>query len=602
LAESLLPLLAGIIVVGIAAQWLAGCVGLPSIFVLLIVGMLVGPVGGWLHPDELFGDLLAPIVSISVALILYEGGLTLKMSEIAQVGSVVRNLVLLGAAATWLISAIAAHYILDFSAFTSALIAAVLVVTGPTVIAPLLRHLRPTGPVGPILKWEGILIDPIGALLAVLIFEAMAIAQIGPPGAATAHVIYAVAKTVVFGGGFGLVAAAILTLALYHHWIADHLENAVSLMLLVCAFALSDHMQHESGLLAATVMGFALANQRWVPIEHILEFKENLRVLLISALFIVLAARVDAASLATIAPTGLAFVAVLVFVARPLCVMVSTVRSDLTLRERLFLCWMAPRGIVAAAVASVFAIRLEEVGHPDATTLVPITFLTIIVTVAIYGLTSPLVARKLRVAESNPQGLLIVGASPWARQLATVLQREGFHLLLVDSNRRNTRDARMTGLPTYTGSVLTEQALDRIDLGGLGKVIAATPNDWVNVLTAHRFERVFGRAACYQLPPNQSGKESDRHTYLHGRWLFSDQMTHHALEKRLIEGYVIKATRLTETFDYAAFLDRHGETPTPLFVIDARKRLTPITANTPCDAQPEDTIIALVKEPPAHSA
>ena len=598
MTESLLPLLAGIIVIGIAAQWLAGRVGLPSIFVLLIAGMLVGPVGGWLHPDEIFGDLLAPIVSISVALILYEGGLTLKMSEIAQVGSVVRNLVLLGAAATWLVTAIAAHYLLSFSVFTSALLAAVLVVTGPTVIAPLLRHLRPTGPVGPILKWEGIVIDPIGALLAVLIFEAMTIAE---PGAATAHVIYAVAKTVVFGGGLGLVAAAILTFALYRHWIADHLENAVSLMLLVCAFALSNHLQHESGLLAATVMGFALANQRWVDIGHILEFKENLRVLLISALFIVLAARVDAASLAEIAPTGLAFVAVLVFVARPLCVMVSTARSDLTFRERLFLCWMAPRGIVAAAVASVFAMRLEEVGHPDATTLVPITFLTIIITVAIYGLTSPLVARKLGVAESNPQGLLIIGASQWARQLATVLQREGFRLLLVDSNRWHTRDARMAGLPTYTGSVLAEQALDRMDLGGLGKVIAATPNDWVNVLAAHRFERVFGRAACYQLPPNQSGKESDRHTYLHGRWLFSDEMTHHAIEKRLAEGYVIKATSLSEEFDYAAFREQYGETTTPLFVIDARKRLTPVTANTPCDAQPNDTIIALVKEAPVHS-
>ena len=261
---------------------------------------------------------------------------------------------------------------------------------------------------------------------------------------------------------------------------------------------------------------------------------------------------------------------------------------------------MAPRGIVAAAVASVFAMRLEEVGHPDATALLPITFLTIIATVAIYGLTSPFVARKLGVAESDPQGLLIIGASLWARKLATVLQREGFRLLLVDSNRRHTRNARMAGLPTYTGSVLAQQALDRMDLGGLGKVIAATPNDWVNVLAAHRFERVFGRAACYQLPPSQSGKESDRHTHLHGRWLFSDQMTHDAIEIRLADGYVIKATHISEEFDYADFREQYGETTTPLFVIDARKRLAPVTATTPCDAQPGDTIIALVKEPKVH--
>ena len=370
--EHILFYLAGIIVLGVAAQWLAWRIGLPSILLLLVIGIIAGPVTGWLTPDALFGELLSPVVSLAVALILYEGGLTLKIAELRKVGGVVRNLVTVGALITWVVSGLAAYFILDLGAPLFVLLGAMLVVTGPTVIAPLLRHIRPTGAVGPALKWEGIVIDPIGALLAVLVFEVI---QIGATGEATVHVAVAVLKTIVFGGGLGLAAAAILILVLSRHWIADHLESAASLMLVVATFAAADWLQAESGLLAVTVMGFALANQKRVDIENIVEFKENLRVLLISSLFIVLAARVNLADLGAVAPRGLLFVAVLVLIARPLAAFVSTLGSTLSRGERLLLCWMAPRGIVAAAMASVFAMRLEAAGHDGAATLLPITFI-----------------------------------------------------------------------------------------------------------------------------------------------------------------------------------------------------------------------------------
>ena len=593
MSEQLIIQLAGIIALGVTAQWLAWRVGLPSILLLLICGLVAGPITGWLSPDAIFGDVLTPAVSMAVALILYEGGLTLKLSEVARVGAVVRNLVTVGAFVTWSVGTLAAHLIFGLAGPLAALLGAVLVVTGPTVIAPLLRHVRPSGDVGPILKWEGIVIDPIGALLAVLIFEAI---LIGDPGDAGSHAVWAVVTTVFIGGGLGLLAAGLLTLVLYRHWIADHLENALSLMLVLITFVVSNHFQHESGLLAVTVMGFALANQKWVRVDDIVEFKENLQVLLLSSLFIVLAARVEMSELLRVAPRGLLFVAVLMLVARPLGVLASTLRSPLAFREKLFLAWMAPRGIVAAAVASVFALRLVDRGHPDASVLVPITFVVIITTVAIYGLTSAMLARWLGVAEANPQGLLIVGAEVWTRQLAGVLDGLGIRAVLVDSNREHVSAARMGGVSTFSGSILADHTMDRLELGGIGRLLAVTPNDWVNTLAVHRFERIFGKAQCYQLAPQADGKRKERHRYLHGRWLFCDEIGYGDLDRLICAGYVVKATRLSDTFDWSAFLERYGDTAVPLFVYDAKGTLHPVTAGHAAAPVAGDTAIALVAD------
>ncbi len=591
--ENLLPFLAGIVVLGITAQWLAWRVGLPSILLLLVFGIIAGPVAGWLKPDAVFGNLLAPIVSLSVALILYEGGLTLKLSELRQVGSVIRNLVSIGALLTWAIAAVTAHILLGLDIALSVLLGALLVLTGPTVIAPLLRQIRPIGPVGPVLKWEGIVIDPIGALLAVLVFEVIFSGEVK---GATSHIVSAVFKTIFIGGGLGLAGAGVYTLASHRHWIADHLENGVSLMLVIAVYSVANYFQHESGLLSVIVMGLALANQRWVDIEHLVEFKENLRVLLISSLFIVLAARMDVAGLAQLAPRGLLFVLVLVLIGRPVSVFFSTLGSKLAARERAFLAWMAPRGIVAAAVSSVFAIRLEALGYEGANELASVTIFTIIATVAIYGLTASIVARKLGVAESNPQGLLFVGADAWSREIASLLQREGFRVLMVDSNRNHPYAARMAQLPTYTGSILAEHTLDEIDLGGLGRLLAVTPNDWVNILAVQRFERIFGRANCYQLPSQQDASKKKRHRYLHGRWLFSEEATYSTLQRRIAQGFTAKATRLSETFDYNAFLARYGESCVPLFLIDEQRRLFIITPDRDEQRRPGQTVISLVKE------
>lgn len=594
--SSLLVPLAALVVLGIGAQWLAWRLRVPSILLLLISGFIAGPaVFGLVDPDKLLGDLLMPLVSISVALILYEGGLTLHFAELPSVASVVRNLCSLGAVVTWAVAAAAAWFFFGLDIRLAILLGAVLVVTGPTVIGPMLRHIRPAGATGPILKWEGIVIDPIGALLAVLVFEAILTG--GSGRAATANVAASLLKTIFVGGGLGLIGAAILAILLRRYLVPDYLQNAVSLMLVVAAFAASNRVQPESGLLAVTVMGMALANQKLADVKHIVEFKENLRVLLISALFIILAARLELEDLQQVWLPGIGFVAVLVLAARPLSIYVSTLGSKLNGGERVFLACMAPRGIVAAAVSSVFALRLENNGLSDARLLVPITFIAVIGTVLIYGLTGPWVARRVGLSEPDPQGLLIVGASRWARELAALVQGKGFRVRLVDSNRDNINAARMAGLPVYSGSILAERAVSEIDLGGIGRLIAATANDWVNTLAAQRYRGILGSANCYQLPPRgETDEKKSAHRHLHGRWLFARNASFGELEKRVLRGATVKATPLSESFDFAAFRELYGADALPMFVLTAEGKLNVIPAESKLEPQAGQTLISLVYE------
>lgn len=594
--------LALVVVLGVAAQWLAWRIGAPSILLLLVFGFLAGPVAGLftpahrLDPDELFGDLLFPIISISVGLILYEGGLTLRFRELTGVGSVVRNLVTVGALVTWAGGSFAAMLVFGLDPGLAFLLGAMLVVTGPTVVGPLLRHIRPSGAVGPILKWEGIVIDPIGALLAVLVYEFV---LTGSESGAAGHVIAAILRTVFLGGGLGALAGLALAAMLARYWIPDGLQNAVSVMLAVAVFTASNLIQHESGLLAVTVMGIVLANQKWADIEHIIEFKENLRVLLISVLFILLAARLELGGIMRIGLSGLLFVAILVVIVRPATVVLSSLGTNMRRADRLFLCWMAPRGIVAAAVSSLFAIQLGALGYDKADLLASVTFLTIIATVTVYGLTGIFVARKLKVAEANPQGLLLVGAHDWARQLAELLAAHGITVRLIDTNRDNVRKAKLAGLETYHGSALAEHTLDEIELGGIGRMLAMTPNDWVNALTVQRFVPILGRASCYQLPPAAgSEKTRESHKRLYGRWLFDKELSYWVFGSRVRAGYTLKATPLTDEFDYDAFRETYSDQPMPLFVLDASKRLNVIAAADPPAPKPDQTLIALVREKP----
>ncbi|MBI4539327.1 MAG: sodium:proton antiporter [Gemmatimonadetes bacterium] len=583
--------LAVILALGIGAQWLAWRFHLPSILLLLVLGFVAGPVTGFLDPDALFGELLLPLVSLSVAIILFEGGLSLRVSELREIGRIVRNLISVGVLVTWTATAAAAYVVLRLPLDLALLLGAILVVTGPTVIIPLLRHVRPTRRVGAVARWEGIVNDPIGAILAVLVFEAI---LAGGFGEATAHTVLGVLTALLIGGGIGLAGAAVLVLLLRRYWVPDFLQNPVALAVIVAAFALAERFQAESGLLAATLMGIALANQRLARVEHIAEFKENLRVLLLAGLFIVLAARLPLEYLPRLGWHSLLFVAILMLVVRPLAVAASARGSALTWRERLFLVWMAPRGIVAASVASIFALVLAEAGRADAEELVPITFLVITCTVAIYGLTAAPLARWLGVAEPEVQGALLIGAHAFARAVARILQERGFRVVLADTNRTNARAARLAGLTAFHGNVLSEPVEDRIDLSGIGRVLALTSNDEVNSLVAVHVSDVFDASEIYQLRPASTGEgEAAAAAMLRARPLFREDATYQAILSRIDGGATVKVTRLTNAFDYAAFQRMYGEEAIPMFLIREKGRLLVFTADQRPTPAAGDVLISL---------
>ncbi len=537
------PTLAVVVGVGMLAQWVAWRSQIPSIILLLVSGLVLGPVFGVVDPDAFLGDNLFPIVSISVALILFEGGLDLPPRELNTAGTVVQRLISVGALVTFIVAMWAASTLFDVSRGAAAVMAAVLVVTGPTVVGPLLRFVRPSGRTGPMLRAEGILIDPIGATASLLAFE---IALTNEPGEAFTTVLGVVGLTLLAGLGIGLLLGWILDHALRRFLIPDHLGNPVALAMVVVGFVTANEVQEEAGLLTVTVMGIWLARRDSAAVRQLLEFNESLRTLLISALFILLAARIETDQLQDVIVPSLAFLAILVFVARPLSVIVSTVRTSLSWRERIFLMAMAPRGIVAAAVSAIFAIRLEEEGVRGAELIVPVVFLIIIGTIVVYGFLASPIARWLGLAEAHATGVLIVGAHSTGRGLAKALDELEIRTMLVDTDPYNVTRSVALGLPARRLSVLTEEASHELDLRGIGRILSLTPNDEVNALTSSRFARVFGRRETFQLAPSDREQRGGLPEELLGRIIGIKGLDYGTVDERTRQGWRVKAAPADE--------------------------------------------------------
>lgn len=594
--ESPVLAVAGIGLLGILCQWLAWWLKLPAILFLLIAGVVAGPVLGWLRPDALFGELLFPLVSLAVAVILFEGSLTLRFAEIRGLERVVRRMVTVGALITWLLTAVAVHYALGFRWELAFLVGAVTVVTGPTVVIPMLRTVRPSAPVANVLRWEGIVIDPIGAVLAVLVYEFIILAE---ASGAVVHTLATLALTLAVGGVVGAAAGHALGEALRRHWLPEYLYNVATLTLVFGAFAAANHLQAESGLIAVTAMGMWLGNMRGVPVEEILNFKESLSVLLISGLFIVLAARVEPAQVLALGWGAVAVLAAMQLLIRPLKVGLSTIGSKLDWRERLLIAWIAPRGIVAAAISALFALRLEDAGYADAPLIVPLTFFVIIGTVLLQSATARPLARLLGVAEPEPRGLLLIGANPLARALAKALQAQGFRVVLADTFWDNIKAARMAGLATYYGNPVSEDADRRLDLVGLGRMLGLSPVSDVNALAGLKFRGEFGADKIYALQtsldkdaPERLKIAAERRGYI----LFGADITYAKLSSLLAQGAEIRATPLTENFDFAAYREAHGAEAIPLFAVDPRGRLHIFVAEGRLRPEPGWTVIGLVRE------
>lgn len=553
--------------ISFASQWLAWRVKLPAILFLLASGLIIGPVMGVFDPNKLFGDLLFPLISLSVAIILFEGSLTLDLKEIRTQRKVVQRLITVGAAVTWVVIAATVHFLFDLSWELSILFGAVTVVTGPTVIVPMLRTVRPNADIGNILRWEGILIDPLGALLVVVVYEFI-VAQGQSEGVMSGFLAFI--EIIASGTFFGLAAGWLLGFILKRHWVPEYLENMATLTLVFISFSVANMLAHESGLLAVTLMGMWLANQKDIRIGEILNFKEHLTVLLISGLFIILAARLTLDELIALGWLPLVLLGVMQFIARPLSVWLSAIGSTLTWQEKTLLSWISPRGIVAAAVSALFAIKLEQSGATDAQILVPLTFSVILGTVVLQSATSRPLARWLGVAEPPPNGFLIVGANSVSRAIGKELTKNGVQVLLTDSNWDNIRAARMDGLKTFYGNPVSEYAEQRLDLTGIGKLLGMSPERSINTVAGMRYGNEFGQHNVFAMRTSIDARLTDKHIEgeeHRGQYLFADHLTYSKFSSLLSQGAELHSTGLTSEFTYDDFSNQNGKEAIPLFAV-----------------------------------
>ena len=583
-------MLAGMLGIGFLAQWLAWRVKLPAILFLLLAGIVLGPLLGVLQPDKLLGDLLFPIVSLSVALILFEGSLSLRFHELPDIGHVVRGLVTYGAIVALLMLAAAAHYVAGLSWEISLLFGALTCVTGPTVIAPMLRTVRPNSRIANVLRWEGIVIDPLGALFAVLAYEAIVSHRQG-------HTIGVFLGTVICGAAVGALAAWGLGTLLRRQLIPEYLQNYGALAAVLLAFSISNAIAHESGLLAVTIMGIALGNMRHVHIDDILDFKEHLTTLLVSTLFILLAARLQWPSLGMLWAGFVVFL-IAQLVVRPVTVFIASLGSSLTWRERALIAWVAPRGIVAASVSALFALRLSKLDNMSgADALVPLVFILIIGTVVLQSATSRTLGLWLKVVEPEPRGVLVFGSDHVARVLAKALADAGFRVVIADDQWNNVRIARMEGLTTFYGNPASHYAERNLDLSGIGHLLAMSTHSERNSLVCVHYRQEFGHSKVFLLR-NLSNEESiGRAATAEGTVataLISDEMTHGKLDELLRLGWRTKSTKITVTFSWPHFVAQYGWQTMALFGVDEKGDLRIASASRPVEPKAGWTVIALV--------
>ena len=452
--EHLVLIIALIGVLGVGAQWIAWRFNLPAIVVMAIAGLAAGPAFDLLIPagadasglprmQILLGDFYRPIIAVAVAVILFEGGLSLNFGELRGLTKGVGRLVIPGVPIAWGLGSLAGYYLAGMSWPIAILFAGIMVVTGPTVIVPLLRQSKLSQRPATLLKWEGIVNDPLGALLAVLVYGVIVIDGHGPADASPADLLGSLALASLLATCLGVGLGSFAAMSFRRGWIPEYLKPPVLLVLVLVCFEAANFLQEEAGLLAVTAMGVTLANSRVSSIAELRLFKENIAVLMVSGVFIILTANLSLATMASLDFRALAFILAMLFVVRPITVFVSTIGAGLTWQERLLVGWVAPRGVVAVAVSSFFGASLVAAGYPDGARLIPLAFAMVFTTVILHGFTIGPLAKALGLASRERPGVLIVGASPWSVELAAKLKEMKVPVLVADASWRRLKPARL---------------------------------------------------------------------------------------------------------------------------------------------------------------
>ena len=497
MAHEIVHLVVFIACAGVAAQWLAWRFRIPAIVILTAFGVLLGPVGGVLQPSENFGTLMTPFVQLAVAVILFEGGLNLHLHELKDAGVGVRRLITLGPVLAFGLGSGAAHFIGGLSWSVALVFGAITIVTGPTVIMLLLRHARLRARTASVLKWKGIVNDPVGALLAVVLYEYFTLADTGATGIS---LVAEMIETIVAAGMFGGLVGYLLGKAYPLGYFPEYLKGPTMLAAVLFVYAGANILHEEAGLVSATTLGLVMGNMNLPSIDELRRFKEYITVILVSGLLIVLTADLKPGLLIEMNWRSWALLATLIFIVRPVTVFAATAGAGLDREDRILIGWIAPRGIVAAAVAGAFSVRMVESGYEDAVTLLPLVFALIILTVTLHGFSIARLARYLGIASQKQNGIIIVGASPWTIDLASHLHELDIPVILVDGSWHRLRPARLVGLSIYFGQVVSASADETLDLSSMGYLLAASDNDAYNALVCTRFGNEFGRSRVFQIP------------------------------------------------------------------------------------------------------
>ncbi len=491
--------LALIAVLAVVAQWLGARLNIPSVLFLLLAGLAAGPV---IDPDELYGDLLFPGIGLGVAVLLFEGGTSLRWRNLTLGRASVIRLVTIGAAIAWIVGATAAAALLDVDRNVAVLIGAVLVVSGPTVVMPLLRVVRAREPVDSILRWEGIVIDPIGAGLAIVVLDAIVEDRSLP------QVILRIVTTFGAGLAVGAVAAFILITSLRRGFIADHLHIPATLAALIAAYAVSNELRPEAGLVAVTLLGMAFANQRGAPAGHIAEFNEHLGTAVLGILFVMLGARVEIDEIVDNLAASAGIAAALILIARPASVLAATVGTDTTWRSRAFLMTLAPRGVVAAAVASLFALELEH-NEVDPGPMVPVVFSVVVITVTIASTLAMFGAKRLRIAQPKPTGVALIGGGSFAIAFAEALNRLHVPTIHIGLDEENQPAAFERGQLVYRGRLDSDEFHETVKQVGVSTAVALSGVDYLDSYATERLTAELDSTNLYRLgfeeEPDEAG-------------------------------------------------------------------------------------------------
>ena len=599
--------LAGIVILGIFAQWVAWRIKMPSILPLIVIGLMAGPLASLdfvfgeklLDPNELFkGKTLNYFVSLAVGIILFEGGLTLRLKEVKNVATTVRNLIIFQSIIALIGGALAVFYILGFSPKIALLFGALIIVTGPTVIAPILRNVQAEKKVSTILRWESIVIDPIGALIAVLMYEFIISGAAGTQFTLTALLTFG--KTILAGVFMGAFCAWLLYFLLKKNLVPNYLINVVSLALVFVAFVGSDLIAHEGGLLAVTLMGMIIANIKISQFHAILHFKESLTVLLVSILFIILSANIDIEQLQMLGWSSLIILAIVIYVLRPLSVFISSINSNLSFQQKIFISWIGPRGIVAAAIASIFAISILEQDvltveeRRDAELLIPLTFLIILGTVILQGTSAKFVAKKLGLIKRDGAGFTFLGAHEAARLIAKYLHDNDVNVTLIDTSHTNANEAKLMGLKVLERNIFNDEIMEDLEINDVGTFMGLTSNNEINISASRKFKKEFGSKNVYRLITRNEIKFTSlvRPKYI----LFSPNADFYKLIELSRKYPEIKELPIKDASHLEKMLESFTDQNIPLFLKSKEEQFKVITADHHALYEPGDELIYMGKK------